>query len=178
MVDWQELFTLSLPAAEIVVRGTSIYWFLFGVFRFVLRRDVGAIGLADILVLVIIADASQNAMAGDYKTIADGFVLVSTIVFWNLLLDWLSFHFPRLRRLVEPGVLLLVKDGEIMKRTLRREFLTEAELMSQLREKGIDKLAQVKRAYMESHGGISVIKQPEPSESEQDSKPRRGTFGR
>jgi hypothetical protein len=79
-LDWSEIFSLSLPVTEIVVRGTVFYWFLFLVFRFVIRRDVGAVGIADILVVVIVADASQNAMAGEYKSIADGMVLVSTLI--------------------------------------------------------------------------------------------------
>lgn len=81
--------------------------------RFVLRRDAGSIGLADILLLVLIADASQNAMAGDYKTVADGVVLVSTIVGWNWLTDWASFRYPAVRRFTEAPPLVLVRRGRI-----------------------------------------------------------------
>jgi hypothetical protein len=72
------LFRLGMSPLELFVRGTAVYWFLFLLFRFVLRRDAGAIGIADILLLVLIADASQNAMAGGYETVADGFLLVAT----------------------------------------------------------------------------------------------------
>jgi uncharacterized membrane protein YcaP (DUF421 family) len=82
-VDWGELFGLSMPLAEIVIRGSAMYWFLFLVFRFVVRRDVGAVGIGDLLVLVIVADAAQNAMAGEYKSVTDGIVLVSTLIGWN-----------------------------------------------------------------------------------------------
>lgn len=68
-VPWRALFALSVPPVELVVRGTAIYWFLFLIFRVVLRRNVGAVAIADVLLLVIVADAAQNAMAGDYKSI-------------------------------------------------------------------------------------------------------------
>src|SRR5262245_52433496 len=75
----EHLFELRVSVPELVVRGTAVYWFLFLLFRFVLRRDVGQLGVADVLLLVLVADASQNAMSGSYTTITEGFVLVATI---------------------------------------------------------------------------------------------------
>ena len=158
MIDWSELFGLSVHPAELIARGTAMYIFLFLMFRFVVRRDVGAIGIGDVLLLVIVADAAQNAMAGEYTSVTDGCILVATLMFWNVAIDFLSFRFPRFRRFAEPAVLLLIKNGEMQRRNLRREFISPDELMSQLREQGIDKLAQVKRCYMESSGTVSVIK--------------------
>jgi uncharacterized membrane protein YcaP (DUF421 family) len=157
-IDWAELFSLSMPAAELIIRGTAIYWFLFLIFRFVLRRDVGAVGIADILILVIVADASQNAMSGEYKSISDGLVLVTTLIAWNVAFDFLSYRSPVFRHFVEPRPLCLVRDGAILKHNLRKEFITEEELWSKLRENGVESLDQVKKVYMESDGGISVIK--------------------
>src|SRR5262245_52597616 len=102
-VDLGELFGFSMPIAEIVLRGSSVYWFLFLLFRAIARRDIGAVGLADILVLVIVADAAQNAMAGGYETISDGMLLIGTIVFWNLAVDWLAYRSPWFRRLAQPS---------------------------------------------------------------------------
>ncbi len=157
-IDWADLFGLSMPVAEIVVRGTAIYWFLFCIFRFLIRRDVGSVGIADILILVLVADASQNAMAGDYRSITDGMVLIATLIFWNMLLDWLAFRFPAFRRLAEPGTLVLVRDGRLVMRNLRREFITEDELWAQLRKQGIERLDQVRHVYLEADGNFSVIR--------------------
>ena len=157
-IDWQALFSYSVPAAELVVRGTIMYWFLYLLFRCVVRRDAGGVGMADILVLVIIADAAQNAMAGEYHSITDGMTLVGTIVFWNYLLDWLCFRFPGLERVLQPRPLLLVKDGRIQQRNMQRQLLTREELLAKIREEGLEDLAAVKRAYMESDGKISVIR--------------------
>lgn len=157
-VNWSALFGLSLPFAEILIRGTATYWFLFLLFRFVVRRDIGAVGLADVLVLVIVADASQNAMAGEYKTITDGMVLVSVLVFWNMVLDWLSFRFPFVRRIAEPSSLCMVKNGRMLKRNMRREFITDEELWAKLRQQGVTSLQEVKEVYLEPDGQFSVIK--------------------
>lgn len=106
-IQWDELFGLSVPALELMIRGTAIYWFLFLIFRFVLRREIGSIGITDVLFVVVIADAAQNAMAGEYKSITDGFILIATIVAWNVLLDWLNFKFPAMRQVIEARLPLL-----------------------------------------------------------------------
>jgi uncharacterized membrane protein YcaP (DUF421 family) len=171
-----DVFDLQVPVLELMLRGTLIYWLLFLIFRFVLRRDVGAVGIADILLLVIIADASQNAMSGGYTTVTEGAVLVSTIVAWNWLLDWASFHFAAVRRFAEPGKLTLVMRGVPRYRSLRREFITMQELEAKLREQGIEKMSDVKAAYLEADGQISVIK-AEPEQSGRGTRQRHAAGG-
>ncbi len=158
MPDIAALLELSMNPLELVVRGTLMYWFLFLLFRFVLRRDAGSIAIADVLLLVLIADAAQNAMSGGYETVSDGIVLVLTIAGWNWLIDWLAFRFSALRRLLEPRPLALVRDGKPQRRALRKEMISQEELMAALREQGVEKLEQVKLATMESDGEITVIK--------------------
>jgi uncharacterized membrane protein YcaP (DUF421 family) len=158
MPDWQELFGLSVSPWELIVRGSAVYWFLVIVFRIILRRDTGSVGMADILLLVIIADAAQNAMAGEYRSITDGLILVSTIIGWNVLIDWLIYRSPTLRRVFEPKELPLVRDGRILRRNLRQERIAEEELMAKLREQGVEDVKEVKAAYFEQDGAISVIK--------------------
>ena len=157
-MQWQELFGLSVPPIEMIVRGSAMYWFLFLLFRFVVRRRVGAVGISDMLLLVIIADAAQNAMAGEYKTITDGFILVATIVGWNVLIDWLTYISPTLQKALEPAPLLLIHRGRLLHKHLRVEFITEQELQSKLRESGVTEFAEVEKAYMESDGKVTVIR--------------------
>ena len=159
-----DLFAIHVSVPELMLRGTLVYWLLFLIFRFVLRRDVGAVGIADILLLVIVADAAQNAMAGGYDTFAEGAILVGTIVAWNWLLDFLSYHFKPVRRFATPSRLTLVERGTPRLRNMRREFITMDELREKLREQGIEDLKDVKAAYLEGDGEISVIRssgQPE-----------------
>ncbi|MBK8018512.1 MAG: DUF421 domain-containing protein [Betaproteobacteria bacterium] len=156
--SWTQLFAVTLPPWELMIRGTVMYWVLFVLFRFLLRRDVGSIAIADVLLLVLIADASQNAMAGGYESITYGIVLVGTIGGWNLLLDWLAFRFPAVRRILEPAPLPLVRDGRLLRQNMRRELVSVDELNAQLRQQGVDEYADIKVAIMESDGTVSVIK--------------------
>lgn len=166
MIDLPSLFRFDVNPLEIVLRGSLIYWFLFLLFRFVLRRDVGSLAIADVLLLVLIADASQNAMAGGYESVAEGMVLVATIAGWNWFVDWLSFTSPWVRRHLQPPPLKLVEQGRVLRRQMRRELVTMEELTSKLREQGIADLAEVEVAYMESDGEISVIRRNKEEKEE------------
>jgi len=156
-IDWHSLFGFTVAPLELFLRATVFYLFLFAVFRLVLKRDVGAVGVADILLVVIIADASQNAIAGEYKSIPDGLVVVGTIIGWNLLFDWLSFRSPFMRKLLQAGPLKLVQNGRFLHANMRRELLTEDDVREKLREHGVEDVRTVKLAYMEASGELSVI---------------------
>jgi uncharacterized membrane protein YcaP (DUF421 family) len=105
-----------------------------------------------------VADAAQNAMSGGYDTFSEGAILVLTIVGWNWLLDMLSWRFDPVRRFATPPRLTLVRNGVPQRRNMRREYITMQELEEKLREQGIEHLADVKMAYLEGDGQISIIK--------------------
>ena len=153
-----DILSLSVSPWEIIVRGSLLYWFLFTIFRFLLRRDIGSMQVGDILFVVIVADAAQNAMSADATNIADGMLLVSTLVFWNLILDYLSFRFSWFRKFAVAPSILLVKDGILQSRNMRREFITKDELLAKIREEGIDEISTVKEIRLESDGEISIVK--------------------
>ena len=172
-VNWHELFTFTVSPIELVVRGTAIYWLLFLLLRFVIRRDVGALGVADVLLLVLMADAAQNAMAGEYRSISDGTILLFTIVGWNVAVNWMSFHSRMARRVLEPPMLPLVRNGNVVHGNLRREYITLDELEAQLREQGIDDVGDVRAAYLESDGSVSVIPRERANSSAGSRRRRR-----
>ena len=156
-MDVSALLAFKVSPLELFVRGSLMYWFLFLIFRFLLRRDVGAVGIADVLLVVLIADASQNAMGGGYDTVAEGCVLVATLVGWNYLLDWASWRFAWMARWVEPPPLPLIRHGKLLMRNLRQEHLTPDDVLANLRQHGIDAISQVRKACLESDGNFSVI---------------------
>ena len=156
-IDWKTILLPDTSFVEIILRGSVMYLALFFLLRVILKRQSGTLGTTDLLLITLLADASQNGMAGDYKSLPDGIVLVATIIFWSYTLDWLSFKSPRFQRLIEPPPLLLIKSGQMLRRHMRRELITEADLMGQLREQGISEISKVKEARIESDGRISVI---------------------
>jgi uncharacterized membrane protein YcaP (DUF421 family) len=156
-IDWHSVFVPTVHLAEIFLRGTVVYLFLFFLLR-ILRREAGALGISDLLVVVLIADAAQNAMASEYKSITEGVVLVATIAFWDYSLDWLGYRFPKIQRILRPAPLILIKDGRMIRQNMRKEMITEEEMMGLLREQGIEHVTDVKKCYLEGDGHISVIK--------------------
>jgi uncharacterized membrane protein YcaP (DUF421 family) len=175
-MDWNEIFGLTVSPIELVIRGSAMYLFLFLLFRLVVRRRVGSIGMADILVLVIIADAAQNGMAGEYRTVTEGMILVATLVGWNMLIDWLVFRIPKLQSVLEPPPLLLIRDGRILRRNLRTEFMSDDELRSKLREHEVDDPSEVAKAYLEPDGQMTVLRK-EKAKRRDGPAPRGGRSG-
>ncbi len=157
-IQWDELFVFFVSPWELMLRGSLMYWFIFILLRLAGRRDFGSIGSADVLLIVLIADAAQNAMSAEYESVAEGMVLVGTLILWSVIVDRASYFFPPVNRLLEPGRVCLIKDGVMQLRGMRREYVTRTELMSELRQQGIEDLSEVRRAYMEFQGNISVIK--------------------
>jgi len=155
-IDWGQLLSPS-GLLEIILRGTAVYITLFLILRFIPNRQIGAVGLTDLLLVVLLANAVQNAMAADYKSITDGLILVGTVAFWSYALNWLGYRFPRFQRLLRPTPLPLVQEGKLVQENMEQQLLTEEELESRLRMQGLEKVEEVKEAHMEADGRISVV---------------------
>jgi uncharacterized membrane protein YcaP (DUF421 family) len=166
--DGQAMCVPNVAPLEIVLRGTLVYLSLFLMLRFVLKREAGQVAITDLLVVVLLADAAQNAMGDSYVSIPDGVLLMAVIVMWAYLFDRLSYYHPWLDRLLKSPPLPLIVDGEMIRRNMRKEFITDEELMMQLRLQGIDDLARVKKAFIESDGRVSIIEQPPSRHSPPD----------
>ena len=157
-VDWRHLFVPDKPLLQVFIRGTVIYVVIFFLVRLIPNRQVGGVGMNDLLLIVLIASAATNALAGDYKSITNGVVLVGTIVLWSYLFNWVGHRFPLFHRLFHPTPKALIKDGEIQHANMRRELVTEEELIGKLRRQGITEVEEVKEAYVEADGQISVVR--------------------
>lgn len=155
-IDWRSMFIPTESVAEVVLRGTIMYLGMFILLR-VFRRQAGSIGIADLLVIVVIADAAQNGMAGDSRSITEALLLILTIVLWDWFFDWLGFRSPFWERILQPSPLLMIDNGKVLKHHLDKEFINERELLGQLREHGIDDLNVVRKCYLESNGHFSVL---------------------
>jgi uncharacterized membrane protein YcaP (DUF421 family) len=150
--------TFSMSPLEIIIRGSLMYWFLFLIFRFVLRRNAGSTGITDILFVVVLGDASQNAMIGNGQTVADGAMLIAILVAWNYLLDYLSSRFDVVARLTDAPPVVMIRNGRLQARNMRREYITEKEIEAKLRSSNVQRIDDVKAMYLESDGSFSVLK--------------------
>jgi uncharacterized membrane protein YcaP (DUF421 family) len=164
-IDWHAMLVPTGSLLELMVRASFMYLLILAGFR-IFRRDAGSLSVSDLLVVVLIADAAQNGMAGEYTSVTEGMVVVATIFAWNYVLDWLAYRFRFVHWLLHPPPLLLVRNGQVQHRNLRSELITKQDLLEQLREQGVEEVATVKKCYLESDGKLSVIR----SESTQTSR--------
>ena len=96
-------------------------------------------------------------MAGGYTTVTDGLILVATLIFWNVLFDWLAYRFPAFERFVQGPAVRLIQNGRYLRRNMRREMVTVGDLEAKLRGEGIDDVRDVAKATLESDGEITVV---------------------
>lgn len=162
-VDWLDLFAPKAPLLELLVRGTLTYLALFVLLRVTPQRQASGLSISDLLVVVLIADAASPALQGkDAESLADGVVLVAVVLFWNWLINWLSYRVGWLERFQYPRPIPLIRDGRPDRRAMRKEMVTEEELLTQLRREGLERFDQVKLAQLEGDGTVSVV----PAEGE------------
>jgi uncharacterized membrane protein YcaP (DUF421 family) len=155
--NWHDIFALQTPILELVVRGSVLYFAILLLMRLMPRRVEGDLALMDVLLVVLVAKAAGNAFGG-FTSVVDAIILVMVFMVCNYLVNALSYRVPFIERLLAFPPLRIIRNGELLRRNMRREFLTEEEVMSQLRQQGISNLREVKAAYVEAHGNITVIK--------------------
>jgi uncharacterized membrane protein YcaP (DUF421 family) len=171
-IQWDKLFVFTVNPFELFLRGTIIYLLIFILMR-ALRREPGTVGIADLLMVVLIADASQNAMSADYHSVIDGVVLIGTIVFWNYALDWLTVKSRLVEHFTYPDPIPLIRHGRAVSANMRKQFVTHEQLLSVLREHGVSSISEVKSAHLEGSGHVSVIPFEKP-DTDDTNQQRRG----
>jgi uncharacterized membrane protein YcaP (DUF421 family) len=153
-----EVLRLTMPLWEIALRATLVYLALVILLRVVSKRNAGHLSPNDILTLVIIGGLGTDAIVGGSTSAGDILLLIVIVVGWGYLLDSLEYRVPAVRRLLRDRQTALIEDGRLLRLNMRRELVTEQELMAVLRKEGIDDPAHVKSARMEADGEISVIR--------------------
>jgi Predicted membrane protein len=169
-VDWSKLFVPNDSVLEMFIRGTLMFFAIYALMRF-FRRQSGALGMADLLVIVVIADAGSNGMTGEGFSITESVIVITVIVLWDWAFDWLGFKSKLAAKILDPEPLELIKNGRVLRRNLDSEMMTEEELAAQLRLQGIENAADVKQACLEGNGEISIIKFDDNKDT--DNKPDR-----
>ena len=153
-----EAFALSAPIWVIVGRTSLVYLAIVLLFRFAPKRRSGNISTNDIIALVLVGAMAGDGIMGGANSVSDIMLMIGTVVGWGYVLDMLEYRFPIFQRLIREDETALIRDGRILWRNLRREWVTKDELLAAIREQGIDDPSDVKSACLEADGQISVIK--------------------
>ena len=143
---------------DAVVRGLMVYLFLLILFRIAGRRTLGNITNFDFVLLLIISEATQNAMIGNDYSVTNGFLVILTLVGLDILFSFMKQRFPTMERYVDGLPLVLVNQGRPQKELMNRARVDEQDILASAREKhGLERMEQIKYAILETNGMISII---------------------
>jgi uncharacterized membrane protein YcaP (DUF421 family) len=152
------MFNLNLASAlGIIVRTVVVYLVILIGLRLSGKREIGQMTIFELVMLLLIANAVQNAMVGPDTSLIGGIIAAIVLLFFNALVARLRLCWPLLRRLVEGMPTLQVLHGEVIPAHFRREAIDEEALLAVLREHGVAEISQVEMAVLEIDGSISVV---------------------
>jgi uncharacterized membrane protein YcaP (DUF421 family) len=145
----------------IVLRTAIIYFVILTGLRLSGKREVGQMTPFDLVLLLLISNAVQNAMTGPDTSVTGGVVAAATLLLLNALISRLVRHSDRIKGVIEGTPTILIHHGKIVKQNLAKEQVTTDALAQALREHGVDEISDVRIAVLEIDGSISVLRNDE-----------------
>ena len=142
---------------DIVHRGIVLFIFVSVVMRIVGRRELSSLGAIDLVLLIVLGDAIQQGLTQDDYSVTGAMIAVSTIALMQVSLSYVGFRFRRLRPMLEGEPIVIVQDGHVIERNLRRDRITLDEVQEQARQQQIGSLDDVAWAVLEPNGKISFL---------------------
>ena len=152
------MWAIELPHwSHFIIRAVVVYAFLLVLLRFTGKRQVGQLAPFDLVLLLVLSNAVQNAMNGGDNSITGGLILATTLVGLNWIVGWLTYRSKWLEALIEGRPVILIHDGMIYHRALKGVQMTMHELRAALRAEGCACEEEVRFAVLENNGHITVI---------------------
>lgn len=151
------MFSMATDWFEIVIRSALVYGGVVIGLRVMGKRELGQMTVFDLVVVLLIANAVQNAMTGPDFSVQGGLIAAAVLLVLNRALASLRIHSAAWGRLLEGMPTVLVQDGQFLEPRLRKEGLERSEIEMAMREHGIDKVNDVRLAVLETDGSISVV---------------------
>ena len=143
---------------DIALRGLALYVFVTVVMRVIGRRELSSLAPSDLVLLIVLGDAVQQGLTQDDYSVTGAVVAVSTIAALQVLTSWISFRSSRGRRFLEGEPIVIVQDGTVIERNLRRERMTPDDVAVEMRQQEIGSFDEVQWAILENNGQMSFIK--------------------
>lgn len=155
--SWTTVLVPDAPLAELLVRGTAVYFFLYAMMRVAGRRLLGRFSMSDTLVILLIAVALRDGITGPYQTVGDALISGAVILAWDLVVDRIAFHSDRARPILRHRSKPIILDGTLLAENARASLLTRTEILQNLRRYGVSSCEQVREAYLEADGSLTVV---------------------
>jgi len=151
---WKEIFGPGVPLVEKVLRPALVYGFLVIALRVFGKRELAQLNPFDLVVLLSLSNTVQNAMIGDDNSVSGGIIGALSLLVINWLLTRVLFRTPRLNAALEGKETVLVRNGVVDKEAMKKEALTEMELLSVLHKQGFDSFKEVDKCVLEPNGNF------------------------
>lgn len=151
------MFHLGIDWWEVVLRTAIVYAALVGAFRFFGKREIGQMTPFDLVVILLIANAVQNAMVGTDTSVTGGLIAAVTLLVFNYGVQFVRSRVPAFRKLVEGQPAVLISDGKVMDSTLHKEGIDIDDVLQAIREHGLEGVPDVRLAVLEVDGSISIV---------------------
>ncbi len=149
---------------ESVIRAAVIYLVLLLLFRVAGKRSLAQLSPFDLIILLIISEAIQEALIGGDSSMTNAFLIVVTLLGIDIGLSLLKQRSDRLDKLLDDVPLVLVADGTVLQGRLDKSRVDVVDILGSAREMhGLERLDQIKYAVLEPNGGISIVPKPQPS---------------
>src|SRR3954470_13253951 len=142
---------------DLVFRTVFVFLLIFAVTRAVGRRELSSMEPFDMILLVVIGDLVQQGVTQSDYSLTGATTVIATLAMLTVLTAYLSFRVARLRPLLEGEPVVVVADGRVLDRNLRRERMTVQELEAEARQQQIGALDDVRIAVLETNGKISFV---------------------
>ena len=154
---WKDMFVLTLPVLEKILRPMVVYAFLVVGLRLSGKRELVQLNPFDLVVLLTLSNTVQNAIIGDDNSVTGGLIGATSLLIVNYLVVRFLYNHRSLDQLIEGRADVLIEDGKVKTRHLRRELITMAQLEAAARKQGFDSLGEVQQCVLEPGGTISFI---------------------
>ena len=142
---------------DIVLRSAAVYFFLMIALRIFGKKELSQLNTADVILILLISNAVQNAMVGNNTSLYGGFAAATILFVINFVLKKLMFKYKRFGDFLQEKPEILIHNGKLEFKTLSKLNITSDELMEAMREHGVDHFTGVKLAMLEIDGNISII---------------------
>jgi uncharacterized membrane protein YcaP (DUF421 family) len=157
------MFDLGTPIWQILIRALVVYGAVFVGFRLLGKRELGQMTVFDLVLILLISNAVQNAMVGPDSSLQGGLAAGAVLLVANRLASELRLRSPLVDRLFEGRSAVLVEHGQLVTGQLRKQRVAEEDLEAAMREHGIESLEQVQLAVLETDGTISIVPVTSPT---------------
>jgi uncharacterized membrane protein YcaP (DUF421 family) len=142
---------------DLVIRATVVFFFIFLITRISGRRELSSLEPFDVILLVVLGDLVQQGITQSDESVTGTLIVISTVTLLSVGVSWVSFRSGRVRLVTEGEPIVLVQDGEVIERNLRRERLTVTDLQEEARQQQVSSMTDIRWAILERDGSISVI---------------------